>query len=65
MEGTERPLRTRQEALEWLRISSTTLWELTASGELPAVRLGRAVRYRVEDIERFIERHLDGRGQKG
>jgi excisionase family DNA binding protein len=52
-------LLTRREVCERLKISTTTLWEVTGRGSLPAVRLGRAVRYRPEDVQRFIEEHRD------
>ena len=38
-----------------LAVCEKTLWALTRSGRLLAVRIGRAVRYDRRDIERFIE----------
>lgn len=46
---------------EALSISVRLLYSLTQSGELPALRIGRMVRYRVTDVEAFIARH----GSKG
>lgn len=42
---------------EALSISLRLLYSLTQSGEMPAVRIGRIVRYRVSDVEAFIARH--------
>ena len=43
-----------QEAAETLAISPRKLWELTNCGEIPCVRIGRAVRYSVEDLQQWI-----------
>ena len=40
-----------------LKIGRTTLWQLRRRGELPAVHIGRAVRYRASDVRGFIERN--------
>ena len=58
MDANERLL-SRTETYKKLNCSATTLWELTAKGLLPAVRIGRSVKYRSADIDRFIEAHLD------
>lgn len=31
---------------------------LVAAGEIPRVKIGRSVRFRRQDLDRFIERHL-------
>jgi len=38
-----------------LSLSPRKIWELTASGELPTVRAGRAVRIDRRDLETWIE----------
>lgn len=45
-----------REAARRLAISSRTLWTLTRRGELPAVRIGRSVRYSVADLAAYVER---------
>lgn len=58
--GTDRQapasLLTSREAATILAISPRLLWSLTASGVLPCVRIGRAVRYDPRDLQGFIER---------
>ena len=49
------PLLTRKEAAESLGQSTLKIDMLIASGELPAVRIGRSVRVRPSAIEHFIE----------
>jgi excisionase family DNA binding protein len=52
---TEKLLRVRDVA-ERLAVSTRQVWKLASSGRLPApVRLGRSVRWRASDIDRFIE----------
>ena len=50
---TPRVLLTQREACVALSISAPTIRELTRSGKLRVVRIGRAVRYRLDDLEAF------------
>jgi excisionase family DNA binding protein len=43
-------------AAAMLTISERTLWQLAHDGELPTVRIGRAVRYDPRDLRDLIER---------
>ncbi len=52
----ERLLYTPREAAAALGVCEKTLYTLTKSGQLPAVRIGRSVRYAVEDLQAFVER---------
>ncbi len=47
---------TAEEAAQQLRVSRRTVWSLTASGELPVVRIRRCVRYRPEDVLAYRDR---------
>lgn len=40
-----------QEAARMLSLCKRTVFTLTQNGELPTVRIGRSVRYRVVDLE--------------
>ena len=44
-----------REAAAKLSMSQRTLWTLTASGEIPRVKIGRLVRYDPRDLRRWIE----------
>lgn len=48
-------LLTPRQTAEALSVCEKTLWSLTRAGKLPAVHIGRAVRYDVADLRRFIE----------
>lgn len=50
-----------KEAAALLAISARTLWSLTASGEIASLRIGRAIRYRPEDLRAFIDRNWKDR----
>ncbi len=53
---TQARLLTVRETAERLGISERTLWAITAPrGNLPAARIGRAVRYDPVDVAAFIE----------
>jgi excisionase family DNA binding protein len=52
-------LTSRQVAVA-LQCSERLVWGWTKDGDLPAVRLGRLVRYRIDDVEEFIARHQGG-----
>lgn len=55
-------LLTRTEAAEYLGLAKSTLevWACTKRYDLPFIKVGRAVRYRVADLELFIERNTIG-----
>ncbi|MBN2019295.1 MAG: helix-turn-helix domain-containing protein [Sedimentisphaerales bacterium] len=44
-----------KEASLYIAISERTLWGLTKAGTIAAVKVGRAVRYDVRDLDHFIE----------
>jgi excisionase family DNA binding protein len=52
----DRPLLiTAAELARLLQVSTRTLWRLRSAGELPeAVRLGGAVRWRLDEIKKWI-----------
>lgn len=52
------PLLKVPEAAERCRLSERQMWRHIASGHLPVVRLGRAVRIRPIDLDRFIDREV-------
>lgn len=51
-----RQLLTRDEAAEYLNVRPQTLalWHSTGRYALPVIKVGRAVRYRIADLEAFI-----------
>nr|WP_288119096.1 helix-turn-helix domain-containing protein [Thiomonas sp.] len=48
-------LATAKQVQEFLQVSRTTLWRMSVAGALPAVHLGRAVRFRWRDVTRVVE----------
>jgi excisionase family DNA binding protein len=44
-----------RQAAEMLAISERTLWTLTDRGDIPVIRIGRAVRYDPADLRRWVE----------
>jgi excisionase family DNA binding protein len=55
-------LLTVQEAAKILTISPRHLWKLMKQGELPAIKMGRSVRYAQADIDAFIAKSRTGGG---
>ena len=53
-------LLTPRQAAEALAISQRKLWSMTASGEIPHVRIGRSVRYPVDDLRDWIDQQKKG-----
>ena len=55
-------LLTRQQAARYLGIKPQTLavWATTKRYELPFVKVGRSVRYRLLDLERWVARRTVG-----
>ena len=57
----ENKLLTSREAAKFLCLSERTIWEITGPrGDLPAVRIGRSVRYSKTDLADYIDRHRVG-----
>jgi len=57
-------------AAAYLAVNIETLYRLARAGELPHTRVGRALRFRLVDLERYLEeqtsaywKQLDERGQ--
>jgi excisionase family DNA binding protein len=48
-------LMTKQEVMEYLRISHQTLYRLMKSGAFPYVKLERKVLFKRSDIDKWIE----------
>lgn len=46
-----------------LGLSVPHVYTLAATGTLPSVKFGRAVRFRPKDIEDFIREHRRGKGK--
>lgn len=53
--GTEPFLLKAREAAQRLAISERYLYQLTSSGELPCVRIGKLVRYSVETLRKWVK----------
>ena len=55
-------LLTRNEAAEFLGVKPQTLatWHITGKYGLPVVKVGRSVRYRLADLERWISERTVG-----
>ena len=50
-------LLTVREASQLLRINRYLIYRLARNGDLPAIRVGRMVRFRPEDLRDWIEKH--------
>jgi excisionase family DNA binding protein len=59
----ERDILNSAEAAEYLRVTPHTLaiWRSEKRYDLPFAKVGRFVRYRKEDLRRFIDEHLQTR----
>jgi excisionase family DNA binding protein len=53
-------LATRDEVAAYIRMSARYVARQTADGHLACVRLGRAVRYRREDVDTWLARRVSG-----
>ena len=52
-----------KQAAEALAISARKLWGMTASGEIPYLKIGKSVRYPVDDLKAWIDEKKKG-GEK-
>ena len=61
-DNTKTLLLNPRETAAALAISPRKLWGMTASGEIPHIRLGRSVRYPLDDLRCWIDRQKKGGG---
>lgn len=61
--GPDPLLVTPREAARLLSVSERTLWSIAAAGEIPRVRIGRAVRYRVADLRAYVDAPATKKGR--
>ena len=47
------------DAAKMLNISKSMMYQMMQRGDIPTVRLGRSVRVRVEDLEKFVEENIN------
>ena len=59
-DNTKTLLLNPREAAAALAISPRKLWDMTSSGEIPHIRLGRSVRYPLDDLRCWIDRQKKG-----
>jgi len=57
-------LLTPSNASRVLAISPRKLFSLTASRQIPVVRIGRSVRYAIDDLKAWIEAHKQPRDDR-
>lgn len=55
-QGQFRLLLSVREAATAMGICEKTLWTLTQTGEIPVIRIGRAVRYPVDGLREWIQK---------
>ena len=60
---SETRLLTADDVAEILQVSLSFAYALLSRGELPSVRIGRAVRVRPQDLEEIIQSSVQGRQQ--
>ncbi len=53
-DGSRSRFLTVAEVADELRVSSMTVYRLIKSEQLPATRVGKSLRIRVDDVERFL-----------
>jgi excisionase family DNA binding protein len=63
-DNTEQILLKPKRAFELLDISRSTGYALIASGQLPCIRFGRAVRVPVDALRRWVERQTAKEGKE-
>ncbi len=49
-----------RQAAQALSISPRLLWSLTQRGDVPCLRIGRAVRYDPRDLQAWVDRQKEG-----
>lgn len=53
---------TKQEVMEWLKVSLTTIDRLMKQG-MPYTKIGKAVRFEKEDVEKWLKEQQNKDGE--
>ena len=63
--STQPNLLTRKDAAEYLGITEHTLavWKSTGRYNLPCIKIGRLAKYKLNDLDDFIQRRTTGKTQ--
>ncbi len=61
MNRPQEPLLRLKDTAHLLAISTRKLWELSNRGEIPRVKIGKAVRYDLVDLVAWIAQQKEGR----
>ena len=61
-QGQLRLLLSPREAAKALSVCEKTLWTLSQKGEVPVIRIGRAVRYPVDGLREWIQKQSENSG---
>jgi len=64
-QNVPRLLLSPREAAKALAVCEKTLWSLTKRGEIPAVRIGRAVRYSMDELQAWVRRASEKKCENG
>lgn len=57
------PLKTQQEVAERLAVTTQTLARWRKAEGMPYIKIGGVIRYRLNDVEQWIERRASGASQ--
>jgi excisionase family DNA binding protein len=49
------PLMTAKEAAEYLKLSEGTVRNMAAAGDIPRIKIGTALRFRLSDLNGWVE----------
>ena len=49
------PMLNTEQAAEFLQVSERHLWTITETGLIPRIKMGHCVRYKMDDLVRYID----------
>lgn len=55
VKGINKMILTVKEASDYLKVSKWLIYELTRRSEIPFFRCGRAIRFRIEDLNQWMK----------
>jgi excisionase family DNA binding protein len=53
-----KPTQNFNEAMDYLKVSSTVLGELVTLGEIPAAKIGKSWVFRTVDLDKYLEQEI-------
>lgn len=55
---------TLEQIAEYLQMSTSSIYKMAQAGKIPAYKVGRQWRFKIEEIDKWVEKHKHNKKEK-